>query len=96
MSMLDLFRRASLLPANLIASASSDAKQKGRIQPGMDADIIVFDLEKIRPRATYRNPRKPSEGMKYVMVNGQFLIHNGQLNKDVRSGRPIRGSLQPF
>lgn len=93
MSLIDLFRRASLLPADLLATASSDARQKGRIQPGMDADIVVFDLEKIRPRATYKNPRQPSEGMRYVMVNGQFVIANGELNRDVRPGRPIRSTL---
>jgi cytosine/adenosine deaminase-related metal-dependent hydrolase len=96
MSLVDLFRRGSLLPANLIGTASVDAKRKGRIQPGMDADIIVFNLEEVRPRATYRNPRLPSEGMRHVMVNGQFVIRDGELNKDVRPGRPVRASLQPL
>ena len=74
MSLIDLFRRASLLPSDLVASASPMAKLKGRIQPGMNADIIMFDLAKINPRASYQNPRLPSEGMVHVMVQGQLII----------------------
>jgi cytosine/adenosine deaminase-related metal-dependent hydrolase len=94
MTLIDLFRRASLLPANLVASASPMAKLKGRIQPGMDADIIMFDLTKVKPRANYINPRLPSEGMVHVIVQGQFVIEGGQLNQDVRPGRPLMSALQ--
>ena len=93
MSLIDVFRRSSLLPADLIATASSDAKLKGRIQPGMDADIIVFDLDNIQPRATYRNPRKHSLGMEYVMVNGQLIIRDGELLLDSRPGKPLKSTL---
>lgn len=89
MTLVDVFRRGSLLPANLVSTASPDAKFKGRIQPGMDADIVVFDLAKINPRATYKNPRLTSEGMKYVMVNGKFVIKDAVLQKDVRAGEPL-------
>ena len=94
MSLIDVFRRGSLLPANLVATASSQAKRKGRIQPGMDADIIVFDLYKVEPRADYVNPRQPSEGMDYVMVNGQFVIRDGNLLKDSRPGEPIMSTIK--
>ena len=94
MTLMDVFRRGSLLPANLIATASDDAKFKGRIQSGMDADIIVFNLDDVKPMATYKNPRQPSKGMKYVMVNGQFVIKDGQLLKDSRPGRPLKSSLR--
>lgn len=94
MTLIDAFKRGSLLPANLVATASSEAKFKGRIQPGMDADIIVFDLDKVKPMATYKNPRQPSQGMEYVMVNGQFVIQGGRLLKDSRPGRPIRSTLK--
>jgi hypothetical protein len=92
-SLNEMFRRASLLPANIVAEASPAARLKGRIQPGMDADIIMFDLDKIVPRATYLNPRLPSEGMVNVMVQGEMVIENGQLNKDVRPGQPLMSDL---
>lgn len=93
MTLLDLFRRSSLLPANMLSPASPAAKAKGRIQPGADADIIMFDLARVMPRATYANPRRPSEGMVHVMVNGQFVIENGALDRAARPGRPIASAL---
>ena len=94
MSLIDVFRRGSLLPANLVATASDQAKYKGRIQPGMDADIIVFDLSKVEPRADYENPRQPSQGMDYVMVNGKFVIRDGNLLKDSRPGEALMSTLK--
>lgn len=94
MTLIDAFRRGSLLPANLVATSSTDAKFKGRIQAGMDADIIVFDLEKVKPKATYLDPRQPAQGMDFVMVNGQFIIKDGVLLKDSRPGKPIRSTLE--
>ena len=94
MSLIDVFRRGSLLPANLVATASIQAKRKGRIQPGMDADIIVFELSKVEPRADYVNPRQPSVGMEHVMVNGQFIIRDGNLLKDSRPGEPIMSTIK--
>ncbi|HLZ18786.1 MAG TPA: amidohydrolase family protein [Smithellaceae bacterium] len=91
MTVTEFVRRASLLPANLVAMAAPDAKRKGRLQAGMDADIVIFDLDGIKVRATYENPRTPSLGMRYVMVDGQLVISDGKLLPDVRPGRPLRG-----
>ncbi len=91
MTVTEFVRRASLLPANLLAMATPDAKRKGRLQVGMDADIVIFDLDQIKVKATYENPRTPSSGMRYVMVGGQFIISDGKLLPDVRPGRPLRG-----
>ena len=94
MSLIDVFRRGSLLPANLVATVSNQAKFKGRIQPGMDADIIVFDLSKVEPRANYVNPRQHSLGMDHVMVNGKFVIRDGNLLKDSRPGEALMSTLK--
>ena len=59
----------------------------------MDADIIDFDLNKVEPRADYENPRQPSQGMDYVMVNGQFVIREGNLLKDSRPGEALMSTL---
>lgn len=91
MTVTEFVRRASLLPANLVALAAPDAKRKGRLQVGMDADVAIFDLDKIKVNATYENPRTPSSGMRYVMVGGQLIISDGKLLTDVRPGRPLRG-----
>jgi len=94
MPLIDLFRRGSLLPANLVATAAAEARLKGRIQPGMDADIVVIDLAQAAARASYLDPRQPSTGVRHLLVAGQFVIENGNLNREARPGRPIRAPIR--
>jgi len=90
---MEIFRRGSLLPAQLLASATPQARQKGRIQSARDADIVLMNLEEGEPRANYENPRLQSRGMRYVLVNGEVLIDNGVLHTEARAGRPLRSAL---
>ena len=46
-------------------------QERGRIQAGMVADIVVFDPELFRDNSTYEKGAIPSTGMKAVIVNGQ-------------------------
>jgi len=67
--------------------------KKGRLQAGMDADVVVFDVATIQDRATYADPAQPSVGMQYVLVNGVPVIADGELVRDARSGKPVRRSV---
>jgi N-acyl-D-aspartate/D-glutamate deacylase len=64
--------------------------RKGRIQRGADADIVVFDPATVIDRATFAEPNQRSVGMLYVLVAGRLVVSNGELQEDVRAGRPIR------
>ncbi len=66
-------------------------KDRGLLKEGYFADITLFDPMSIRDRATYENPTRLSEGVKYVFVNGQLEYENGQLT-GVTAGRVLRGS----
>jgi len=63
---------------------------RGRISEGLAADVIVFDYEKLTDRADFANPHALSEGMKYVVVNGQLVLKNEKLT-DALPGRILRG-----
>jgi N-acyl-D-aspartate/D-glutamate deacylase len=43
---------------------------RGLLRPGMAADVVVFDPEKIRDVATFEEPNVYSEGIEHVVVNG--------------------------
>ncbi len=53
--------------------------QRGRLREGYLADLIVFDPSTIREVATYDQPEKLSEGMRWVYVNGIAAVANGHL-----------------
>jgi N-acyl-D-amino-acid deacylase len=63
-------------------------RDRGVIRPGAFADVVIFDLAAIRDRATYEQPHQLSEGMRYVFVNGQAALAEGQLT-DLRPGRVL-------
>lgn len=50
---------------------------KGRIEIGADADILVFDPERVHERAAYRDPAQCCEGMETVLINGVPTVENG-------------------
>lgn len=89
MSPLEAVRKMSLRPAQLLEKSVPQMKSKGRLQAGMDADLVVFDPKALEERATYGQPAQHCVGMKHVLVNGQFLIQNWEM-KMVLPGRPIR------
>lgn len=66
---------------------------RGYIKPGMYADITIFDLQRIRDKATYFAPRKFPEGINHVFVNGQHVLENGLL-KSVGQGKLLLGKGQ--
>jgi N-acyl-D-amino-acid deacylase len=66
-------RQMSSLPANFLR-----LNDRGRIAPGMAADLLVFDPDKVRDTATFTQPLSFPEGMPYVIVNGSVEIDNGK------------------
>jgi N-acyl-D-amino-acid deacylase len=67
-------RSATSLPARIMRLAD-----RGEIREGMAADIVVFDLDRIRDRATFFEPHQHSEGVEHVLVNGVAVVEDGKL-----------------
>jgi len=64
-------------------------QERGRMQTGMVADIVVFDPELFRDNSTYAKGSAPSTGMKAVIVNGKVTVRDDKL-LPVFAGQPIR------
>lgn len=92
LSLLEAVRKTSYLAAVQMEKGSPAMRRKGRLNPGSDADIVVFDLEEIAERSTYTEPARTSVGVRWVLVNGVPVVEDGRLREDVRPGRPIRGA----
>ena len=65
-------------------------KSKGRLRAGSDADVVVFDAARVIDKATYDEPARYAEGVKYVLVNGVVVVKDGEVRPGVYPGRPIR------
>ncbi len=89
----EAFRRCSYLPARLLDFAPG-ARRKGRLAPGADADLVVLDPLTISDAATYRDPLRPSTGVRHLLVNGTFVVRDGELDPAAHPGRPLRGEAR--
>jgi N-acyl-D-aspartate/D-glutamate deacylase len=83
-------RKMTLLPARRLESATPQMALKGRIKAGADADIAVFDPARVSDKATFDKPDQYSEGITQVMVNGVFVVRDGQLVEGVKPGQGIK------
>lgn len=63
---------------------------RGLLQPGLFADIVIFDPATIGDRATYEKPHQIASGIKYVVVNGTVVMRDGQ-HTGAKPGRAVRG-----
>ena len=81
-------RSATGLPADIIGF-----RDRGYLRVGFVADIVVFDPQTFRDHATFQSPFEFSTGVRWLIVNGQVSIDDGQLIA-TDAGRPLRKSPQ--
>lgn len=91
LSLMDGLKKMTIMPAKRMEHFSPMMALKGRIQPGADADITIFDPNTIIDKATFEGGLKFSEGIKHVMVNGVFVVKNGATVGNVFPGQPVYG-----
>jgi N-acyl-D-aspartate/D-glutamate deacylase len=95
LSLLEALRKMTLMPAQRLEKRAPLFKSKGRIQLGADADITIFDPDKVIDKATYEKPGQYSEGIQFVLVNGSMVVRDGKLVQGVLPGRAARAPVKP-
>lgn len=83
----DAVRKMTSAPAERLL-----LRDRGRVAPGMAADMVVFDLGTIADRATFADPFQYPSGVTAVIVNGAIALREGS-RSDRRTGRSLRPSI---
>jgi N-acyl-D-glutamate deacylase len=89
-SLLEGVRKCSLIPAEILRASTPDMHAKGRLSPGADADVVVFDFETLSDRSEFSAMNRPSEGVRHLLVSGCPVIADGVMDVAARPGRPVR------
>lgn len=77
-------RKMTGLPAATIGMID-----RGLLGAGMAADVVVFDPATVIDRATFDKPNLPSEGIRYVVVNGRLALADGAVTAE-HAGMALR------
>ncbi|MGD9966856.1 MAG: amidohydrolase family protein [Hyphomonadaceae bacterium] len=81
----EAIRRLTTLPAQAIA-----VRERGALQVGYFADVVVFDAAAITDHADFARPHAYSTGVREVFVNGVQVLRNGE-HTGAKPGRVVRG-----
>jgi N-acyl-D-aspartate/D-glutamate deacylase len=90
LDLMTALRKMTLMPAQRLERRAPAFKTKGRIKLGADADLTVFDANRVIDGATFDKPLQYSDGIRFVLVGGVEVISDGTLVESVFPGRAAR------
>jgi len=94
LDLMTALRKMTLMPAQRLEKRAPLFREKGRIRVGADADITVFDAEKVIDKATFDEPLQYSAGIPFVLVNGVPVVKSNELLQGIFPGRAARAPVQ--
>jgi N-acyl-D-aspartate/D-glutamate deacylase len=83
-SLEEAVRRMTSLAANRLGLGD-----RGIVAPGMAADLLIFDPDRLQDQADFTDPMQYAEGIDYLLVNGTVVIDEGML-ADTKPGRLLK------
>src|SRR6266404_1496518 len=93
LDLMTALKKMTLMPAQRLEKRAPIFKGKGRVRVGADADLTVFDPNRILDKATFEEPLQPSDGIQFVFVNGVAVVKDGKLVDGVLPGRAARAPV---
>jgi N-acyl-D-aspartate/D-glutamate deacylase len=88
--LMDAIRKITLLPAQRLEQRAPAFRLKGRIRVGADADLTLFDPDRVSDRSTWASPALAPEGIPYVLVGGVPVVSKGRIVPNTFPGHGLR------
>ena len=91
----EFVRKGTISPYEAVEKITAAAAErlhltnKGRLNVGADADITIFDPEKLQDKATFDKPNLAPEGIEYVLIGGEIAARNCEIVNH-NCGRAVR------
>jgi N-acyl-D-aspartate/D-glutamate deacylase len=92
LSLNDALAKMTIMPARRLESMAPQMKNKGRLRVGADADITVFDPDRVIDTATFEKGLSFSTGIEHVLVNGVAVVRDGRTVPNTFPGRAVLGN----
>ena len=90
LSLSDALAKCALMPAQRLERRAPVFARKGRLRPGMDADIVIFDPDRVIDNSTYEQPALPPTGIERVLVGGAAVVENFAIVEGALPGKGLR------
>ena len=90
LSLSEALNKCSLMPAQRLERRAPAFAAKGRLQPGMDADVVIFDADTVIDNSTYEQPALPPTGIEYVFVGGTPIVEHANIVEGALPGVGVK------
>lgn len=79
----------AIMKCTSLVAKTHRIKDRGLLRPGYFADIVLFDVDRLKVTGTPIEPRKYPEGIEHVFVNGEYVMKKGR-HRYSKPGRVLR------
>lgn len=92
LTLMQALAKMTIMPAKRLEPIAPAMKNKGRLRIGADADVTVFDPDRVKDMATFEKGLSFSAGIDHVLVNGAAVVRDGATVPNAYPGRAILGN----
>jgi N-acyl-D-aspartate/D-glutamate deacylase len=92
LTLMQALAKMTIMPARRLEPIAPQMKNKGRLREGADADMTVFDPERVRDTATFEKGLSFSAGIDHVLVNGVPVVRDGKTVPNTFPGTAVLGN----
>jgi N-acyl-D-aspartate/D-glutamate deacylase len=92
LTLMQALAKMTIMPAKRLEPIAPGMKNKGRLRIGADADVTIFDPDRVKDMATFEKGLSFSAGIDHVLVNGVAVVRDGATVPNAYPGKAVLGN----